>query len=214
MINPISELIIDLQEKLVDLGYRVAPNGRADRVTINALVAASSGEGQSTAADGTDKVLRPYFNTNARPFVSWDRINEAIAKTDATPEEINHIKFFLRKENRHNAKGIYVEMKKPYVGLGQFSKSTWEAVSDKPYEYSAETDDAIQAILNLDRSNRRVYRNQFRTSAGYTPEVGYLYHNQGAGAAKQFLKTGKLRFPGQSKAALASFESINREMYT
>lgn len=53
-------------------------------------------------------------------------------------------------------------------------------------------------------SNRAYYTRKFR-GYPYTDVIAYLFHQQGAGGAAEFLRTGNLRYPEQSEASVSRF---------
>ena len=158
----------------------------------------SAREFVNTVATGL-KVPLPKFvaRSDARQIVA------RVSRDTSVPEE--YLLLALEHENPSNAMGYFVEYEGKFRGLGQFDRATWNAVMS--HSFDRVTDDylSILAIANLYLANKRTYRNQFGTVQGYSKHVGYLYHNQGAGAAEHFLRTGKVRYPKQSGAALRTF---------
>lgn len=134
--------------------------------------------------------------------------------------EREYIHFTLKKENYPDGNNGYIsENAGTFRGLGQFDRKTWNGLIRNgfdlpPYNKGVSTPlYDIQAILYLMRDNERVYINQFHKGKFPSLAVAYLYHNQGAGAAKSFLKGNTLRSPKQSGEALSLFRSIKRENY-
>lgn len=210
----IVEMIVEIQQQLKDLGFAVEQHGFIDSNTVNAVNSFASKTANVLTSKVLPKSLLPTFDTYAKPFVSWEEIKQAISETDATTAEGDMLSQFFRFENKHSSKGINVEMKIPFVGLGQFDRATWKSVSNKPYEYAADTVSSIEATLALLRANRRSYTRQFGRTEGFTPYVAYLYHQQGASRAKRILqRTASVR-GNQSKESLAAFDkNIDYTLY-
>lgn len=94
-------------------------------------------------------------------------------------------------------------------GIFQFSKIAWHDVGRTRWEEG--TSDIVtstRAMLDYFLLNHSRYVSEGFDPAEFSSEIGYLYHNQGPGAAKHYLRTGTLKFPKQSNAALKVFESI------
>lgn len=113
----------------------------------------------------------------------------------------------LHLENAHDGTFIYVDYEGTYRGLFQFSEKTWNSVMEhgswKGGRASASLQ--LQAMGKLLTANRQ-YHLMKNGIGAYSPEIAYLYHNQGASSAYSFLKTGHLRYPKQSLAALDIFD--------
>lgn len=92
-------------------------------------------------------------------------------------------------------------------GPFQFSPVAWKEAGEGEWQINA-TDLvwSTRAAIKFYYINRERHNKQF--SSHYSKEIAYLYHNQGPSAAKHFLRTGELRFPEQSNAALKVFASI------
>lgn len=94
-------------------------------------------------------------------------------------------------------------------GPFQFSKIAWRDVGrDNWEEDSTDLTLSTRAALDYLLLNYSRYVAAGFDPAKFSKEIGYLYHNQGPGAAKRFLSTGQLSFPKQSVAALKAFDSI------
>lgn len=113
-------------------------------------------------------------------------------------------------ENIPVADGYLIETAGKYRGLGQFDRVTWNAVTSEPFNRAGDVASDLRAIAQLYLANKQTFRNEFGPRE-FTDRIAYLYHNQGAGAAAQYLRTGKLRFSKQSDVALAVFRDAKGE---
>lgn len=112
--------------------------------------------------------------------------------------------------------GYIIEREGTYRGLGQFSSVTWNSLRKqglKPSYSSVGTPehDAMATLLLL-RDSTRYHRNTFGMELNDF-SVAYLYHNQGAPSAANYLRTGILTSPKQSSDARQLFKEINRGPY-
>lgn len=143
--------------------------------------------------------------------LTWSELRSAMNELGITPSDANIVEFIVRFETHNDEKVIIVPPLGKYSGIGQFDAKTWHAVSDYPYDSSVQTLPAIDAILSLVNSNRRYHERKF-PGIGYTKEIAYLYHNQGAPSAATFLSSGKLVHAGQSDDALRLFRDIKTKV--
>jgi hypothetical protein len=125
-------------------------------------------------------------------------------------KEPRDVESFLHRvvelENHSLDDGYIIDMEPPYVGLGQFDKATWRAVTDVPFSSASNMSQSLEALVSLYVENKRSFDLEF--DGIFTEEIAYLYHNQGASASAEYLKTGQLRYPKQSDNALALFARI------
>lgn len=112
----------------------------------------------------------------------------------------------VKQENPHITGYYMVEFSGTFRGVGQFNKTTWASVTDAPWSDVNKTAVSLDAVAKLAKANKQYYDSYF--TGPFTPEVAYLYHNQGAPAATEFLQTGRLRYPDQSSKALALFDTL------
>lgn len=109
----------------------------------------------------------------------------------------------LQLENTTSGSFIFTEYEGKYKGLFQFGYDTWCLVME-PSTWKggkASTSMQLQAMGRLLVANRHYHALQ-GLDIDFTPEVAYLYHNQGASSAYSFLKTGVLKYPNQSIQAI------------
>lgn len=195
-------MVAQAQVALRSHGYNVSPSGKWDEDTKRAATILLS----KSSVDYTK-----YFNTSMMSFVSHADVDTFLDELHVSENERASLLLACGIENRNDDTGIFIENKVPFVGLGQFSKATWQSVSDDPYELACDPEASLRAMLKLHRANEAVFHRQFGDGVDFTPELSYLYHNQGAGAAKSFLLTGELRWPQQSALALQTFDQAKEQ---
>jgi hypothetical protein len=123
---------------------------------------------------------------------------------------------YLRKilflENWTNDEQVGTSLTGMFRGLGQFARSTWNSVRKEVRHRDNTIPDwavgvhdpliSLKMVAFLYASNKRVFNKHFPEGV-YSDEIAYLYHQQGASAARKFLVSGNLVYPGQSKKSLA-----------
>lgn len=133
-------------------------------------------------------------------------------------------KSYLRKmlflENFTSDQEIGTTVTGYYRGLGQFSRRTWNDIRrefklehDLP-SWELGTQDPVVSLLMagyLYLSNAAVFGRQFPGQI-FTDEIAYLYHQQGATAAKRFLLKGNLVYPNQSKKSLVVLDKARASL--
>jgi hypothetical protein len=128
--------------------------------------------------------------------------------SDRTGVPLDFLMLTLELENFKSADGTgySVEFEGTFRGLGQFDKATWDAVMPNvSFERVCDTSLSLTAIATLYLSNKATFVRQGNNPLLYSIGIAYLYHNQGAGSANLFLRTGMLVFPDQSRAAVDLF---------
>lgn len=147
------------------------------------------------------------------PLGSVRRSIEHIALEQDIPA--SYLALTLSLENRSTPTSYETTRTGTYRGLGQFSRTTWRALVDMypnadlgPYDFgSVDMERSIRAVALLYRANRITFRRHF-PGLPFSDEIGYLYHQQGAGGAYSFLRTGQLRYPRQSGKSVAMFNQL------
>lgn len=124
---------------------------------------------------------------------------------------LSYLKLCLRLENG-DADHYVVDMEGRYQGFGQFDMVTWiKCVPKEARNMRGTPYWDIKAICQLYMLNKATFENVFKDRE-YTDQIAYLYHNQGAGGAEQYIRSRRLRYPQQSKAALLVFrEALNND---
>lgn len=194
------EAAITIQKCLQELGYNVKVDGDFGTNTANAVAQAF--------IDGYATVPCLALAHRAVTVIPIDELHQnAILVSDETGVPASYLKLVLELEN-HKLPGYYFTFTKSsskYIGLGQFSRSTWASLMPEYAidDYASDSYVALIAIARYYLDNK----NQLKSVAaagGYTDRVAYLAHQQGAAGAKYYLRTGTLKYPKQSKKSLDS----------
>jgi hypothetical protein len=112
----------------------------------------------------------------------------------------------IKLENKTVQGNVIVEFDGTFKGIGQFNRPTFEAVSTSPWSQVKDHSTSLEAVGQLYLANKKSFQVNRTADFEYTDEIAYLFHNQGAGAASSFLDSGKLKYPKQSRKALAVFD--------
>lgn len=156
------------------------------------------------------------------PELVSDAISAVDEELSLSTLEREYIHLVLRHENFRKGESFIMNDRGTFRGLGQFNRKTWENLKKiRPSNQVIGQYDVnvctpfydICAIVLLARDNVAVFKRQFNTSNFPNKEIMYLYHNQGAGHARRYLRgTGTLE-GNQSLAAKKLFASIDRRIY-
>lgn len=141
-----------------------------------------------------------------KAYYTWSEIENTYHALNL-PTSWEDVRELIQHENFTSDLGVEVEFSGTFQGIGQFNRRTWEGVSDMPWSSRQSLVASLRAISLLWESNKRVFLNQFKNIAvesDFSFPIGYTYHNQGAGAAAEFLRTGVIKYPKQSSTALAT----------
>lgn len=187
-----------LQLVLNSLGHSLRVDGDLGPRTWGALES-------SSANHPWLKELAEKLGIKKDDFLSYAQIDQLAADVGAregVPSSYLRETFLI--ENKQVAGGIEVEYAGTFRGLGQFNRRTWNSVMDVPFSEVTDHNQSATATARLYNANKVSFLNVF-PGGEYTNAIAYLYHNQGAGAASSYLKTGKIRWPKQSKHALNTF---------
>lgn len=119
----------------------------------------------------------------------------------------NMFELALHIENKVVGDFVDVNYEGKYRGLFQFDVTTWSSVMGLStwMDGKSSTSLQLQAMGKLLIANRDYHRVS-DSNVAFTPEVAYLYHNQGASSAESFLLSGTLRYPKQSDKAIGVFD--------
>lgn len=136
-------------------------------------------------------------------------INGAVARISSEiGVPASYYKFLMPIENFVVAGGIETTVSGSFRGLGQFNRQTWDGLRrlgrnlPQYEEGTSQLNASLYAIGFLYLENKKAYESTFKGRV-FTNEIAYLYHNQGAPAAGQYLTSGKLVYPKQSNSAVA-----------
>lgn len=132
------------------------------------------------------------------------------------------VKFIFSLENyiitQNGKKGYEIETEGTYRGLGQFRAGIWNSLYrnhglDYPFTSVGLPAADIQATALLVKDSMRYYRKKFGHRLD-DKEIVYLFHNQGASGAYQWLTGQVSSLKGrQSKKAQALFAGMKASSY-
>lgn len=92
-------------------------------------------------------------------------------------------------------------------GPFQFGRLAWKEAGHGEWAInSIDLSYSTRAALRYYFLNKKRHARKFGTE--FTKEIAYLYHNQGPSGAAHLLRTGELKFGGQSIAATKLFETL------
>jgi hypothetical protein len=137
--------------------------------------------------------------------LSWGQVQFLVDKASkATGVPVSYLMKLVKLENTTTPTGIQVEYEGTFRGIGQFDKATWQRVSSLDFSKVVNDEDSLLAVCQLYIDNKATFAKKY-PGKPFTDEVAYLYHNQGAGNAYDFLATGDAKpvLLSQSKAAVA-----------
>jgi hypothetical protein len=137
--------------------------------------------------------------------LTWGQVQYLVDKASAqTGVPVSYLMKLVKLENKATPTGIQIEYEGKFKGIGQFDKATWNRVSKLDYSKVVNDEDSLLAVCQLYIANRATFAKKY-PGKPFTDEVAYLYHNQGAGNAYEFLSTGDAKpvLLSQSKAAVA-----------
>lgn len=198
-------------------GVMVAPDGIIGPRTLAAISSSKSAAVKAAAKEF--KLDEPAPSTNPdRVFVSKAQIDEAIrgavAKFGAKVEPF--LRLMVRLENFPAPGGVFTTYTGTFRGVAQFGADTWRRGAARLPEVGA-----YENVRDVNKSmllaawyyvDHEAAFARFRRRSGaqgdFSPELGYLYHQQGGPAAEEFLETGKLRYPRQSDQSVAILTAV------
>jgi hypothetical protein len=151
-------------------------------------------------------VLLELCNIPYQLWISASEIDRIIAENPDLQNRESYLRLMLSLEAPNIDDGFVNEPQPPFIGLAQFNRDTWDSISTLPFSEALDPVQGLKGAVSLYNSNKRSFERKF--DGTYTDEIAYLYHNQGAPSAAQFLRTGVLKYPKQSRKALALFERI------
>lgn len=184
-----------VQQLLRALGEPIAVDGVAGPKT-RAAVLKHSADDLVSAVTG-----RFPLPSNGRVFVPEQQIEAAIRDTVLRYSDVpsTYLRLVVRLENYPALGGVETTFGGKYQGLGQFGQAAWDDVRDNEdptlgsYEKGVrDVNLSIRAIAGYHRLNRRRVRNAAPKlyARGYSDELAYLAHNQGAGGAARLFAGG------------------------
>lgn len=196
-----------VQYSLRALGQKVRADGIVGSETRNALEALPAT--QKKAIVELQALLPKAQSVAGRVRFTNAEINSAVARISSEiGAPASYYQFLIPIENFVVAGGFETTVSGSFRGLGQFNRQTWDGLRrlgrNLPAfeEGSSQLNASLYAIGFLYLENKKAYEGSFKGRV-FTNEIAYLYHNQGAPAAEQYLTSGRLVYPKQSANAVA-----------
>lgn len=155
----------------------------------------------------------------AQDFVSKTAIEHVMDALNLSHWEKEYVRLTVSLEcyasTRDGVDGYMIDMVEPFIGLGQFSRSTWNGLErlgllDFPYAAAGSVSADISAIVALAKDSKYSFQRNF-PGKEFTQEVAYGYHNQGAPAFEAYLRGGAIAEPHQSDRALALLARVKED---
>lgn len=209
-----------VQYLLRSTGVVLATDGELGVVTKQAIANSGSQELFS-------RILKEFDRPSVKPredmaFVSNSELNAAIAVAVARfgSEVEPFLRLMIKMENYPASDGVRTSFDGKFKGVGQFASETWALGAAKfpivgSYVNVVSTEKSVLLAAWYYVDHKAAYATLRKTmplSSGYTPEIAYLFHQQGAPAARSFLKTGRLVYPKQSSRSVALFASLHQSL--
>lgn len=185
-----------------------------DRRMVNELVASRDPNAlphlrEALEVDRTNGRIRAREGSGTKS-VTHDEVTRMIRAVSAeldVPE--SYLQLMVSLENHRTPDGYAIEYDGPFRGIAQFNRATWESIrrlypSLNLPEFEVGVTDELQSLLAagaLYHDNKRSFERTFGTESYFTDEIAYVYHQQGASAAAEFLRSGRLVYPNQSESS-------------
>lgn len=159
---------------------------------------------------------QPAVQPSDRVFVPQAELDAAVAAASKRfPGTEAFLRLMITLENYPAPGGVYTSYAGTFKGVPQFSSSTWNlGIKQFPevggYENVRDVNKAVLLAAWYAADHERAYsRYKRRTGAPgeYSPEIAYLYHQQGQPDAETYLRTGRVVNPKQSSKSLAVLRS-------
>lgn len=158
-----------------------------------------------------DAAVTPQPATD-RVFVSQAELDRGIAAAvKRFPDTEAFLRLMLTLENYPAPGGVYTSYAGKFKGVAQFSETTWDLGRRQfpevgPYENVRDVGISLLLAAWYATDHKAAYGRLKRAggvSGNYSPEIAYLYHQQGSSAAETYLRTGKVVYPKQSSKSIA-----------
>lgn len=212
-----SDAVRGVQYLLRASGANIAADGIVGPRTMAAIEASSSPAVKAAAKEF--KVEQPSSGQGAnRVFVSQAQLDSAIRAAVARfgKKVEPFLRLMVKLENFPAPGGVFTTYHGTYKGVAQFGADAWRRGAARLPEVGA-----YENVRDVDKSmllaawyyiDHEAAFARFRRRSGaqgdFGPALGYLYHQQGAPAAEEFLETGKLRYPRQSNQSIAILNAV------
>lgn len=171
---------------------------RPDRLVVDGEIGPETINAIAEMPSGHQEIVNTYANvilgTVPPRLIPYDRITKMVSDVAMIMRvPASYLDLVVKLENKNTRKGVFVEYEGTFKGIGQFNEATWNRVSEKDYDKYVTNDfESLKAVASLYIANRLTYFRQFPSGA-YTDEVAYLYHNQGAGGAASYIRSGVVK---------------------
>lgn len=151
-----------------------------------------------------------------RVFVSQAELDRGIAAAARRfPGTEAFLRLMLTLENYPAPGGVYTSYTGKFKGVAQFSEATWNLGRRQlPEVGSYENVRGVATSLLLAAwyatDHKAAYgrlKSARVVSGNYSPEIAYLYHQQGSSAAEAYLRTGRVVYPKQSSKSIAVLQA-------
>lgn len=199
-------------------GASIAADGIVGPRTIAAIKASASPAVKQAVSEFKIDTAAKEAKASNRVFVSDAQLTAAIrsAVKRFGPKVEPFLQLMVKLENFPAPGGVFTTYDGTFKGVAQFGADTWRLGAAKLPEVGA-----YENVRQVDKSmllaawyyiDHEAAFARFRRRSGaqgeFSPELGYLYHQQGMSAAEEFLRTGKLRYPRQSNQSVAILHAV------
>lgn len=209
-----------LQYALRAAGVTLSVDGFVGNETRKA-VAASSSPSVAALQSEFGMLFTAPVTQSGRKFVPQAELDGAIeiAAAKYGQDVVPYLRLMVKLENFPAESGVYTKFDGTFRGVAQFGESTWDDVRSRlddsigPFSNVTSTEKSMVAAAAYWASNRALYQKLARKQSWgetFSPQLGYLFHQQGAGGAEHFLRTGSLMFPKQSADSVAVMSAARR----
>lgn len=207
-------------------GLQALLNARGAKIKVDGVFGPKSQAAFDQHADATLKKVKEEFAIPDAPpsqapsankvFVSQAELDAAIAAANKRfPGTEPFLRLMVSLENYVVPGGVFTTFGGDFQGVGQFSQTTWNLGKAKLPEVGAyeNVKDTAKTMLlaawyaDDHKEKFRLFRRRSGATGSYSPEIAYLYHQQGQSAAEKYLETGSVVYPKQSSKSLVVLRS-------
>lgn len=211
-----SDAVRGVQYLLRASGASIAADGIVGPRTMAAIAKTSSPAVKAAVKEfDVKEQVRDSGNRVFIPQAQLDSaIRAAVARFGQKVEPF--LRLMVKLENYPGPGGVFTTYDGKYKGVAQFAAATWALGAARlpevgTYENVRDVDTSmlLAAWYYIDHEAAFArFRRRSGAQGDFSPELGYLYHQQGAPAAEEFLRTGVLRHPRQSNQSIAILKAV------
>lgn len=211
-----SDAVRGVQYLLRASGANIAADGIVGPRTMAALAETRSASAKAAAKEFN--VKQPSQEQGNRVFVPQAQLDSAIRAAVARfgRKVEPFLQLMVKLENFPGPGGVFTTYDQTFKGVAQFGADTWSRGAARLPEVGAyenvrdvEKSMLLAAWYYIDHEAAFArFRRRSGAQGDFSPELGYLYHQQGAPAAEEFLRTGVLRYPRQSNQSVAILKAV------